>query len=119
MPHITVRYFTSCPNWRIADQRIHAAVGDRDDVRIDYQLVETPEQAATLGFAGSPTILIDGIDLFAEPDQPTGLSCRVYRTPDGLAGSPTITQLEQALAVAEKGSARTSETARPIEKEAP
>lgn len=100
MPRITIRYFTGCPNWRIAEQRLRTAIADRVDVPIDYQLVETPEQAQQLAFAGSPTILIDGIDPFAEADQPIGLTCRVYRTPDGLAGAPTVAQLAQALAVA-------------------
>lgn len=100
MRHITIQHFAGCPNWRIADERVRTAVANRDDVTVEYELVETVERAAQLGFAGSPTILIDGIDPFAEPDQPIGLSCRVYRTPDGLAGSPTLAQLEAALATA-------------------
>jgi hypothetical protein len=42
-------------------------------------------------------VLIDGIDPFAQPDGPTGLSCRIYTTPDGLRGSPTIGMLRAAL----------------------
>jgi hypothetical protein len=30
-------------------------------------------------------------------DAPAGLSCRVYRSDDGLAGSPTVEQLIEAL----------------------
>jgi hypothetical protein len=41
--------------------------------------------------------------VFAEPDAGVGLSCRVYRTPDGLAGAPTVVQLRTALGVTEKG----------------
>jgi hypothetical protein len=41
---------------------------------------------------------VDGVDVFAEPDAGVGLSCRVYRTPDGLAGAPTMEQLRAALA---------------------
>jgi hypothetical protein len=51
-----------------------------------------------VGFHGSPSILVDGIDVFAGPDAGVGLSCRVYRTPDGPAGAPTIEQLRAALA---------------------
>jgi hypothetical protein len=38
-------------------------------------------------------MLINGVDPFADPDAPVGLSCRVYRTDDGPAGSPTVEQL--------------------------
>ena len=40
------------------------------------------EQAIAEGFAGSPTIRVDGEDLFPI-DDPPGLNCRVYRLADG------------------------------------
>ena len=64
---------------------------------VQYQLIETPEAAAEHGFRGSPTVLIDGVDPFTDPDAPIGLSCRVYRTEIGFAGSPTLDQLEDAI----------------------
>ncbi|MEV6120207.1 hypothetical protein AB0M23_06725 [Streptomyces sp. NPDC052077] len=48
-------------------------------------------------FAGSPTILIDGRDPFAEPGTTPSLSCRIYRTPQGPAGAPGPDQLRRAL----------------------
>ena len=51
---------------------------------------------------GSPSIQVDGVDLFAAPDAAVGLACRVYPTPDGPAGAPTVEQLRAALAVAEQ-----------------
>ena len=56
-------------------------------------LAQTPEEAEAARFRGSPTVLVDGRDPFADPAAPVGLSCRVYRTADGLAGSPTVDQL--------------------------
>jgi len=50
-----------------------------------------------MGFAGSPTIYADGIDLFDGADGRGSLACRVYRTPEGLAGSPTVEQLIAAI----------------------
>ncbi|MGC2998207.1 hypothetical protein ACPF8X_07380 [Streptomyces sp. G35A] len=55
-------------------------------------------EAERLGFTGSPTILVDGQDPFTEPGRAAGLTCRVYRTPDGLAGLPATGQLRQVLA---------------------
>ena len=43
-----------------------------------YQLVRTPQEAQAVGFRGSPTALVDGIDPFADPVTPVGLSCRLY-----------------------------------------
>ena len=97
MTQIVIQYFDGCPNWQVADERIHTALRDRDNVTIAYQRVETAEDAQRLGFAGSPTILIDGIDPFAASDHPIGLTCRVYQTPGGPAGSPTVEQLSRAL----------------------
>jgi hypothetical protein len=59
--------------------------------------VATPEVAERLRFVGSPTVLVDGHDPFAPGETTFGLSCRVYQTPEGLAGSPTTEQLRSAL----------------------
>ncbi|MGO4244080.1 thioredoxin family protein, partial [Janibacter sp. RAF20_2_2] len=67
------------------------------DVDVEKILVTTPEQADEWSFRGSPSILVDGEDHFAEPGAPVGLSCRLYRTPDGVEGSPTVEQLVQVL----------------------
>ncbi len=93
-------YFPECPHWRIADERLRE-VADRLGLTIDYQLVTTSEDADRVSFRGSPTILIDGVDPFAVGDEPIGLSCRIYRTPDGYAGSPTTAQIAAALAADE------------------
>ena len=92
---VTLLFLPDCPNWRLADERLREALAlaGRDDVRVEHRLVATAEQAAAVGFRGSPTVLVDGRDPFAEPDSPIGLSCRVYRSGNGLAGSPTVAQL--------------------------
>lgn len=95
---ITLLYFDDCPNWKIADQRLAAIAAQRADLNVTRHLVDTLEEAERVGFHGSPSILVDGVDLFAEPGAGVGLSCRVYRTPDGMAGAPTVEQLRAALA---------------------
>ncbi len=72
-------YFAGCRNWQLADERARQAmqqVGMPDDALV-LQAVETPEHAERLAFRGSPTVLVDGEDRFADPDAPVGLSCRV------------------------------------------
>lgn len=46
MTQITVRYFEGCPNWQVAVQRIQDAATGRDDVILDYDLVETAPAAS-------------------------------------------------------------------------
>ena len=96
---VTLQYFDGCPNWKTADARVRQVLDATGwaDVVVDHEKVETPEDAERLGFVGSPTLLIDGRDPFSAPGTSVGLSCRVYRTPDGLAGSPTVEQLMEVL----------------------
>ena len=93
---VTLLYFDDCPSWQTADQHLHALA---EEIGFTIQRVEvtSPEQAEQLRFRGSPSIHIDGVDLFADPDAPVGLSCRIYQTPQGPAGSPTADQLRSVL----------------------
>jgi hypothetical protein len=96
--NVTLWYFAGCPSWETAFQRVHeAATLAGLDVRVATQSVESTENAVALGFIGSPTIWLDGTDPFAQPGQGSALACRVYATPDGLAGSPTVGQLVDVL----------------------
>lgn len=94
---VTLLYFDDCPNWRVADAHLRVLAAERDDLSITRRLVTTPDDAQATGFRGSPSVLVDGVDIFADPDAPVGLSCRVYQTPDGPAGSPTLAQLREVL----------------------
>ena len=57
----------------------------------------TEAEAVSSGFAGSPTILLDGQDLFPSQGNTADLACRVYLTERGFAGAPTVGQLERTL----------------------
>ena len=93
MLEITLQYFDGCPNWEVIDRRLAEALDGRSDVRVAHQRVETADDAARLEFHGSPTVLVDGVDPFADEHTPVGLACRVFRTPAGLAGSPAAAAL--------------------------
>ena len=95
---VTVLYFDGCPSWQtVLDRLPTAAALVGVQVTVSTQVVETPEDADRLGFTGSPTILIGGHDPFAEPGMASAMACRVFATPQGLAGSPTVDQLAEAL----------------------
>lgn len=94
---VTLLYFDGCPNWEATAERLRALAAARG-FRLTFVEVESPEQARNLGFRGSPTILVDGRDPFAEGAERVGLTCRLYDTPEGLRGMPTHAQLEEILA---------------------
>ena len=95
--NITLQYFDGCPNWKETDAHLQSLQSEGLDLNVTYQLIETPEAAAVAGFRGSPTVVIDGVDPFADSEAPVGLACRVYRTDDGYAGSPSRQQLRDAI----------------------
>lgn len=87
-------YFDGCPHWQVADARLRAALDEvGSTAEVERVLVTTPEEAEAWRFHGSPSVLVDGEDPFVEPGAPVGLSCRLYRTPAGVDGSPTVEQL--------------------------
>ncbi len=90
-------YFEGCPSWRQALVHLESLADERSDLVIHHQIVDTDEAAQRHRFCGSPSIHAHGHDLFAGPDARVGLSCRIYQTPDGPAGSPTLEQLRGAL----------------------
>lgn len=110
---VTLQYFDDCPNWRIAAQHLSTLADEFDDLRLELQVIDTPDDAERYRFRGSPSILVDGVDPFAGPDDPIGLSCRVYTTADGPAGSPTLDQLRTTLAERARRSGGTTPVERP------
>lgn len=85
-----------CPNGPIAIERVHGAVvfaADAAQVTVNATIVADVEAAAALQMHGSPTILIDGHDPFAEPGTVASMSCRLYRTATGPQGCPTVAEL--------------------------
>ncbi|GAA1817360.1 hypothetical protein GCM10009749_29160 [Agromyces neolithicus] len=95
-----VLHIEECPSWHEAGRSLRAAldsIGHRD-VPITFTLLASAMEASRVPFGGSPTILVDGKDLFPTDGRTSDLACRVYLTPNGLAGRPTQHQLETALA---------------------
>jgi hypothetical protein len=98
--NVTLLYFEGCPNWEVTDAHLRALSAEHPELSVTHRLVTTPEEAEEVGFRGSPSLLVDGVDPFGPldaHDAPVGLSCRVYQTPDGPAGSPTLEQLRRAI----------------------
>ncbi len=95
-------YFAGCRGHRRAVESTRAAL-DRlglDVVPVGEIQVSTAEDLARLDFHGSPTVAIDGLDLFPTTDRVAGLACRIYPSAEGPQQAPTVDDL--AVAIAER-----------------
>lgn len=99
---LTVLTVPDCPNGPVLDQRLAEVLADRPDVRVTRRVITDERVAAEAGMHGSPTLLVDGADPFADQDTPASISCRIYRDTDGsIAGAPSTAALRQALGFTE------------------
>lgn len=96
--HLTILAVPNCPNVKLLEQRLMQAIGDRPDVTISQHEIGDQDQAARRGMHGSPTLLVDGIDPFAQPGRHASVSCRLYQKSRGKTdGAPSVRQLRAAI----------------------
>lgn len=97
-------YFEDCPSHEEALSRLRKVLKEEGiDTQISLKKVETAEQATTLHFAGSPTILINGRDIDPQPHPYYALTCRAYRLEDGrISPLPSITMIRKAVRTAKE-----------------
>lgn len=92
-------YFDDCPNHEIALHNLTAALQElRWSADIEKIHIVDDLQADHYSFQGSPSIKFNGVDLWEEKRAEYHIICRVYMTPTGLTGSPTIDMLVKRLA---------------------
>jgi hypothetical protein len=99
-PDIELLWWRGCPSWEQALAELHEEMGRAglDPESVAVREVATEEDADRESFVGSPTIRIDGEDIQPPLDQPTGLTCRVYRLRDGrVSPLPDRADLAEAL----------------------
>lgn len=96
---VSVLHIDDCPNWVEAGSRLRTALNNvgASGTVVNFVALHTPEDASRVPFAGSPTILVDGEDLFPSNGHTTDLACRVYQTDGRLAGLPSLGDIEAAL----------------------
>jgi len=95
---IELLYFDSCPSWQIALETLNSALREeRITETVNVMEIMNDEQAGQEKFLGSPSIRINGIDLWFEQRENYSLSCRVYATPEGVKGSPTVEMLRSKI----------------------
>lgn len=88
---IDLLYFDGCPSWQSALENLKAALA-AEGMEADINLVKVDgnDEAKRLKFLGSPSFQVNGVDWWPEERKRYNLSCRVYFTPQGMKGVPTV-----------------------------
>jgi hypothetical protein len=98
---VELLYWEGCPSHdeAFADLREVLSELGRADEPVHKRCIDTDEQALKEQFVGSPTIRVDGVDVFPPGEgEIVGLSCRVYRLRDGrYSPTPDRDDLRDAL----------------------
>jgi len=95
---IDLLYFDGCPSWQSALENLKAAL-TAEGMEADINLVKLDgnDEATRLKFLGSPSFQANGVDWWPEERKSYNLSCRVYFTPQGMKGAPTVEMLREKL----------------------
>ncbi len=96
---VEILYFDGCPTYEAATKTLRAVLAEEGlEAEVQLVAVNSDDEAGRLRFPGSPTIRVDGEDVFPVAGREEWrLGCRVYATPQGLRGSPTAEMLREAL----------------------
>jgi len=96
--NIELLYFSDCPSWQYTLASLEQ-IFESHHLQVEIKLiqVETKEEAELHQFYGSPTIKVNGKDLFPIEQGDYHLGCRVYKTPSGYKGSPSKEMIEEML----------------------
>ena len=102
--NIDLLYFDDCPSWQSALENLKIAIAEgKLNAQIRLVKIDSPEQAVIQRFLGSPSIRFGNTDLWPEEREDYYLGCRVYQTPEGLKGWPTVEMIRQKLSTIIRG----------------
>ena len=99
-PIIELLYFNECPSWKRAFENFQIALeitGITEEIKLIN--VETQAQAIENKFTGSPMLRMDGKELFPTGQNNYALGCRVFETPEGYKGWPTVEMISEKIRI--------------------
>ena len=97
---IEVLYFDGCPNYKPALERVRQVLAEEGlSAEVVEVNVSEPSMAQKVGFLGSPSIRVNGLDV--EPEvrgaRAFGFMCRTYAVNGRSEGLPSREVLRQAM----------------------
>ncbi len=95
---IELLYFDGCPSWQTGLKNLRSAL-QLEGIKAELNVVNVQDEADAirLEFLGSPSFRVDGVELWPEEREIYALSCRVYPSPEGMKGCPTVKMLREKL----------------------
>jgi hypothetical protein len=98
MLQVELLYFDGCPSWEPSLVSLKTAI-EAEQISAELKLVkiDNSDQAQREHFLGSPSFRVNGTDLWPEERSRYSLNCRVYKTPTGMRGTPTIEMLREEI----------------------
>lgn len=110
---VTLLHNESCPSTDETLARLERILGELgEETDVEVILVDSEEVARAMGFLGSPTVLIDGVDIEHGSATPTIANeridavvqaCRIYVRPGGrVSPLPPVELIEQAIQRAQR-----------------
>ena len=101
---VELLWWEGCPSTERALAELRAVLDELNlPDEVTMREIRTDEEAEAVAFTGSPTILIDGVELMdalgrGAGHEPAGLNCRVYVRRDGrVSPTPDPDDLREAL----------------------
>lgn len=96
---IQILYIDECASYQNAREWLEQVLAEEGMYApIEMIRVTDEEDAVNKQFVGSPTLRVDGADLFPEQTSNVyAIQCRVYRTAQGFKGTPTKEMLRAAI----------------------
>lgn len=99
MSRVELVYDRTCPNVDAAREEIRSALAaaglSGEWVEWDREADDSPDRVRRYG---SPTVLVDGVDVSGAGSEADANCCRVYVTEDGFGRAPSARRIQQALA---------------------
>jgi hypothetical protein len=97
---IEVLYFDGCPNHRPAIERVRQVLAEEGlSAEVLEVNVSEPSIAQEVGFLGSPSIRVNGLDVEPEAGRvhTYGIMCRTYAVAGRREGLPSCEMLRRAI----------------------
>jgi hypothetical protein len=96
--NIDLLYFDGCPSWQSGLENLKSALA-AEGIQASIRLlrIDDPSEAERQHFLGSPSFRANGVDLWPEERASYGVSCRLYATPQGMKGAPSVEMLRKQL----------------------
>ena len=97
---IEILYFDGCPNHKAAMERVRQVLAEEGlSAEVLEVNVSEPAIAQKIGFLGSPSIRVNGLDVEPEArrQRAYGMMCRTYAVNGRREGLPSHEMLRQAM----------------------